>query len=64
MTEDFYKVDSEYFNVITKKKDVKVLKDNLFKRYKIHFFDYYTIHNTDTVSIYNPVECVFMINKN
>jgi hypothetical protein len=61
MTEDFYKVDSKYFNVITIKKDVKVLKSNLFKRYKIHFFDYYTVNQNDSISIYNPVECVFMV---
>jgi hypothetical protein len=61
MTEDFYKIDSEYFNVINKKKDVKVLKSNLFKRYKIHFFDYYTVSQNDSISVYNPIECIFMV---
>ena len=63
MTEDFYKIDSEYFNIITKNNDVTVLKNTLLKRYKIHFFDYYTVENYDNLSIYFPIECVFMVSN-
>lgn len=63
MTEDFYKIDSEYFNIIAKKKNVQVLKNNLFKRYKIHFMDYYRIDSYDNVSVYFPVECIFIVNN-
>lgn len=61
MTEDFYKADSDYFNNIIKNKDVKVLINNLFKRYKINFFDYYTLSNDSDLSIYFPIECTFIV---
>lgn len=63
MTEDFYKEGTEYFNMIIKNKNVDVLKTNLFKRYKMHFFDYYILEQYDSLSIYFPIECVFMVHN-
>lgn len=63
MTNDFYKEGSDYFNMIIKNKNVDDLKKNLFKRYKIHFFDYYTLEQYDSLSSYFPIECIFMVSS-
>ncbi|ARF09507.1 hypothetical protein Indivirus_1_130 [Indivirus ILV1] len=61
MTEDFYEEGSENLDIIMKNKNVDVLKNRIFKRYKLHFFDYYVLESHDNLSTYFPIECVFMI---
>ncbi len=61
MSPDFYREGSEYADIIMKNKNVDILKNSLFKRYKIHFFDYYIMDTYDNLSTYFPIECTFMI---
>lgn len=55
MTDDFYNEG------LIKNNNVQNLKANLFKRYKIHFFDYYVLDQYDSLSDFFPIECIFMI---